>query len=71
MAIGEALMQYRIKITKETINNLLNEASTLGLSDKFGYDNQKDYIVGELNVNYSILLNLYILRAFGIITKQP
>jgi AbrB family looped-hinge helix DNA binding protein len=62
MAIGEALMQFRTRIGDETRERLLKEANVLGYVSKLGNQLVEDVVIGGLSDEFSILLNLKVLR---------
>jgi hypothetical protein len=62
MAVGEALMQFRTRIGDETRERLLKEANVLGYVSKLGNQLVEDVVIGGLSDEFSILLNLKVLR---------
>lgn len=70
MALGEALMQFRIKVSIKTRKSIIIEADKLGIVDRIGHANLEDIITGELKNNYSILLTLHVLSEYARITEK-
>lgn len=70
MIIGEILTQFRTRVGDETQEKILREAEIIGYNRKLGDETVEDKIISELADNYSILLNIKVLRELARISLK-
>ncbi len=70
MAIGEALSQFRTRVGDIVTELLIKEATTRGFVGEYGIKSVDESITKYLAEEYSILMNLRVLREFARVNLQ-
>lgn len=70
MAIGEALSQFRTRVGDIVTELLIKEATTRGFVIEYGIRSVDESITKYLAEEYSILMNLRVLREFARVNLQ-
>lgn len=70
MGVGEILSQFRTRIGDIVTDNLFKEAKERGYISKLSYETVEDLITKSLADEYSILMNLKVLKFFAQVSLK-